>query len=784
MTVTIISAIPVYAGPTDIVTSITAPNIPGGGTIGIGDIVGLQAALDLKLNDAIGDLGPIPTAVTITGAELNFLSGLTQNVETALDGKVDIAGDTMTGSLFMDTGAQIALDVGTALLPSLAFDVDLDTGIWWPMANTLGFAVGGTDVLQILPSGLIQSQITDYETLVLADDDIPNKKYVDDEIAAAVGGPFLPLAGGVMTGDIDLDGNALILDADGDSQIASAVDDTVVVTVGGATRITVDFTNTDFHGAQLQNVATPTLGDDAANKNYVDAEITALNLGGVGPFLQLAGGTMSGDIDMDGNGIINLVDPTNPQDAMTLAYADANYVNLNGATGPLGGDLDAGGNNIVNVADPVNPQDAATMNWVDSNFLNLDGSSAMTGDLDMGGFLITNLAAATANDEAVTLGQANSLYFRLDGSSAMTADADIGGFKLINVANPTLAQDAVTLSFANSTYIRADGTTALTGDWSAGGNLINDVADPVAAQDAATMNYVDTEIAALNLGGTGPFLQLAGGTMSGAIDMDGNFINDLSDPSLAQDAATKNYVDTEITALNLGGTGPFLQLAGGTMTGDITMDTNAQVLADDGTSSNPGYAFDSSPSTGMLFDGTNLQWSLVTDPVLTISPSAGANEVDVHGRRITGVDDPTDPTDAVTLNYFESVGVVKVLARVTGINLLSTGTTALFTVPVGNMDIVTQVIVRATSYAPGAGPTNPEISIGTSGPNYNNIIGNNTVLDWGGTAGAADQAVYLTPDDGAETPNAGTTVTLQVDTAGGGTFSALVAEVIVLGLEL
>ncbi len=40
--------------------------------------------------------------------------------------------------------------------------------------------------MDILDSGLMQSRITNYETLVTADDDIPNKKYVDDLAASDV----------------------------------------------------------------------------------------------------------------------------------------------------------------------------------------------------------------------------------------------------------------------------------------------------------------------------------------------------------------------------------------------------------------------------------------------------------------------------------------------------------------------------------------------------------------------------------------------------------------------
>jgi hypothetical protein len=42
------------------------------------------------------------------------------------------------------------------------------------------------------------------------------------------------------------------------------------------------------------------------------------------------------------------------------------------------------------------------------------------------------------------------------------------------------------------------------------------------------------------------FLPLSGGTMTGAINMGSNQINAVTDPTAAQDAATKNYVDTQI----------------------------------------------------------------------------------------------------------------------------------------------------------------------------------------------------------------------------------------------
>lgn len=69
--------------------------------------------------------------------------------------------------------------------------------------------------------------------------------------------------------------------------------------------------------------------------------------------------------------------------------------------------------------------------------------------------------------------------------------------------------------------------------------IIN-VADPTSAQDAATKNYVDTQDA----------LQVTktGDSMSGALAMGSNKITSLADPTASNDAANKSYVDSNIAA--------------------------------------------------------------------------------------------------------------------------------------------------------------------------------------------------------------------------------------------
>jgi len=86
--------------------------------------------------------------------------------------------------------------------------------------------------------------------------------------------------------------------------------------------------------------------------------------------------------------------------------------------------------------------------------------------------------------------------------------------------------------------------TGATGSFDALNKKIVNVSDPTVAQDAATKNYVDTQDALK--------VAKAGDTMSGDLAMGGNKVTGLGAPTSGTDSATKTYVDDTVASVTAG----------------------------------------------------------------------------------------------------------------------------------------------------------------------------------------------------------------------------------------
>lgn len=99
-------------------------------------------------------------------------------------------------------------------------------------------------------------------------------------------------------------------------------------------------------------------------------------------FLSTNGGTMTGDIDMDGRSVKNLVDPVDDGDAVRKRYVDAKFLKSVNGSGPdesgnvkvdalmrsggeMNGNIVMNGHTVYGLQEPINSADAATKGYVD-----------------------------------------------------------------------------------------------------------------------------------------------------------------------------------------------------------------------------------------------------------------------------------------------------------------------------------------------------------------------------------------------------------------------------------
>ena len=288
------------------------------------------------------------------------------------------------------------------------------------------------------------------------------------------------------------------------------------------------------------------LGYNEVTKQYLksltDGSSTEVSAGGGGG-LFASGFTMTGDINMSGNEVIGLDDPSSDSSAASKKYVDDEIAKV-----PTGGGLD---------------QAAADNRYLQKT----DASSTYETQSDASNTYLSKASASNTYapiDASYTKSESDNKY-SLKGSGGgggglsssgftMTGDIDMGSNKILKLADPITPKSATNKEYVDNNFLSKHGGLILGNIAMSGQSITNLNPVPQNFNDAVTKKYVDDSI---SLAGG---LSITGITMQGDINMSGHNVIGLSDPTNDDMAASKGYVDSN-----------FLDLAGGAMVGDIDM---------------------------------------------------------------------------------------------------------------------------------------------------------------------------------------------------------------------
>lgn len=497
---------------------------------------------------------------------------------------------------------------------------------------------------------------------------------------------FLPTAGGTMTGDINMTSPAVIKFKTADADTGSIYtdgNDTCVKSEAGDVRLlgsNVIISDAD-NGAGKIKMGVITIEQHANDTgiNHLDINVGTdagsvyINRdgldGGTGELwltevhapneLRLNPGT---NINAMNHRITGVADPTQDTDALTLKYfnehggggtepsytagdgikiesdvisVDPAYFTTNPDTLPYlptAGGVMRGAinrNGVLAIADS-----GKTAIEIQNRNIGGDNSSyavLINGAASNTNFSIrTNRTVADSTDSATVT---NNIRLGLAGDRSNVVVLDMGGMPVVNMGEPTMSHDAVTLGYlqtnvgTNGPFLPLSGGT-VTGATTFGSSIYGTNSLYLFSKDSAASERTDILLGntsiVVEVQDTNEFTFSADG-----LDMGNHKITDLAAPTQTGDAVNLGYIQTNI------GTGPFLPLSGGTMTGDITGQTT-WVLRSAG-----------SNYSRIEFTPTHLDLGVNATATMVITQTS----ISASNHRITNLSDPVANTDAVNKGY-------------------------------------------------------------------------------------------------------------------------------------
>jgi hypothetical protein len=349
---------------------------------------------------------------------------------------------------------------------------------------------------------------------------------------------------------------------------------------------------TTGHGATGAVVGT-TNTQTLTNKTLTTPTITSPTITGTGAIAGTFTGNLTGNVTGNVSGTSG---STTGNAATATALATGRTISLAGDLSGTSGSFDGTGNVSITAAIAANTIVDADINASAAITATKIAGTAVT-QADTGTVTSTMIANGTIVDADVN---ASAAIARTKIANP-TADVSNGGYKITSLGTPTLDTDASTKAYVDTSISNLiDGAPSTL-----------DTLNEIAAALADTANFSDTVVLK------------SGSTMTGALAMGTNKITGLGDPTNAQDAATKNYIDTSV-------------IAPGNLTGPITSVGAATSIASQ-TGTGSKFVVDNTPTlitpvlgvaTATSINGTTIPSSktlVATDSTEYVVPSQTGN---------------------------------------------------------------------------------------------------------------------------------------------------------------
>lgn len=417
------------------------------------------------------------------------LNGLIANVDLT-------ANDLVTSSIYVGglSGTQLTNAIALRLL-NVQNGTNLDSSYHlhdtlYTRTTDLASATPGTSGSMLIGDDNSYTNFTPLSTTVKA-----ALQSIDLALSSVVGGGI-----SALTGDVT---------AMGPGSAAATV-----VSVGGAAAADIASTVTEVAAATALDTPSTLMARDASGNTAV-SELDASHI------------VMSGTIDMGSQLINNVADPVSLQDAVTLNYLETNYdsmTELASSTAPNAGSTLIGDDNSYTNFTPATTTVKAALQAIDTALAGVGGSTANQS--------LSNLTNPTALNQdllpgataARSVGSTALSFLNMD-SSAYTLNDGAG----TDVGSLSVVSDILSLLGLTDVSGNSMGITFQTSSPSIANSPSGSIQLTTGAP-TGTGQKGNVQISAANL------------------DMGTSPIQNMADPTNLQDAATKNYVDTQDTA--------------------------------------------------------------------------------------------------------------------------------------------------------------------------------------------------------------------------------------------